>query len=79
MTKTELIDKIENGSDIMFDVENRHFTIFTWMDEGIGIGEQHRRDKMQYFTSANDLVENFKIDGSPLSSLAGKVVITDYT
>lgn len=80
MTKNEFIDKIENGSDIMFDVADRHFSIFTWMDEGIGIGEQYPHDdKMQYFDSAEALVENYTVDGKPLSDLIDKVVITDYT
>lgn len=80
MTKAELIDKIENGSDIMFDVANRHFTILTWMDEGIAISEQHPHDgEPQYFDTAEALVEGFKINGKPLGSLSDKVVIVQYT
>ena len=40
MTRVEFIQKIENGSDILFDVADRHYVIFTWMEDGIGIGEQ---------------------------------------
>lgn len=80
MTKNEFIEKIENGSDIMFDVAGRHYSIFTWMDDGIGIGEQYPHDnEMQFFDTAEDLVENYKIGDKPLSDLISTVVITDYT
>lgn len=80
MTKNEFIDKIENGSDIMFDVSGKRFTILTWCDEGIGIDEQHPNEKgMQYFQSANELVDKFKIDNMPISDLTSEIVITEYS
>lgn len=80
MTKNELIGKIENGSDIMFDVIGRHFTILTWTDEGIAIGEQFPYDgDMKYYSTAVELVENYKIGEMVLAELAGQVIITDYT
>lgn len=80
MTKNEFIEKIENGSDIMFDAAGKHFSIFTWMDEGIGIGEQYPHDgNMQYFDTAQALVEHFMIGNKPLSDYINTVVITDYT
>ena len=42
MKKSEIAAKIESGRDIMFDVGNRHYTIITWLDDGIGIGEQDK-------------------------------------
>ena len=80
MTKAELIQKIEDGSDIMFDVAGKHFTILTWMEEGIGIGEQYPNDtEMQYFKTAKELVEGFKINGVALEDLVQGVRITDYS
>lgn len=80
MTRDELIEKIDQGSDIMFDVANRHFSIFTWCDMGIGIGEQEpHADKMEYFKTPKELVDSYKINGVPLGSLAERVIITDYT
>ena len=80
MTSQELVEKIENGSDILFDVMGRHFGIFTWPDEGIGIDEKapHNRG-MSYYKSAEELVNGFMVDGKPLADIADKVVITDYT
>ncbi len=53
MNRNEFIDKIEKGSDITFDVCGRHFTILTWLDDGIGIDEQHPKDgNVQYYDSA---------------------------
>lgn len=80
MTKAALIRKIENGRDILFDVAGRHFAIFTWTAEGIGIGEQYPNDtEMQYFKTAKELVEGFKINGVALEDLVQGVRITDYS
>lgn len=78
MTRSEFIKKIEYGDDIMFDVVGRHFTILTWPDEGIFIGEQYTEDG-EYFQDAASLVDNFKINDIPLSGLLHDVKITDYT
>lgn len=79
MTKSELIEKIENGSDILFDIGNEHYVIFTWHDKGIAIGEQFKTTPMEYFDTAKELVDNFKPNGTPLSKQCDKVVITEYS
>lgn len=82
MTKAELIKKIYEGDDIMLDVGDRHFTIFTWTwaEKGINIGEQYPAEpKDQYFATPEELLDNYLIDGVPLGELSEKVVITDYT
>ncbi len=79
MTKTEFIEKIENGSDIMFDVAKYHYVIFTWMEEGIGIGEQNKDTPIAHFDTAEELVNTFQINGVPLANLCDKVIITDYS
>lgn len=80
MTKAELIEKIDRGSDIMLDVAGKHYSIFTWMENGIGIGEQAPLDSgLKYFQTAQELVENFKVNGVPLGDITAGVRITDYT
>ena len=80
MTKADLIEKIENGSDIMFSVAGKQYTILTWTDDGIAIGEQHPNDSdLQYYDTAEDLVENFMVDGKSLGAIASNVRITQYT
>lgn len=80
MTKAELIDKIDNGSDIMFSVMGKHYTIMTWFDEGIGIDEQYPNDgNLQYFDSPEELIDGFKVDGKPLGELSGDIRITSYS
>lgn len=80
MTKAELIEKIETGSDIMFSVAGKQFTILTWTDDGIAIGEQHPNDgDLQYYDTAEDLVESYMVDGKPLGAIASKVKITQYS
>lgn len=80
MTRAELIDKIDNGSDIMFSVAGKQFTILTWTDEGIAIGEQYPNDgELQYFDTPEDLVDNFMISGKTLGERSKEIVITQYT
>lgn len=75
-----MIEKIKNGNDIMFDINGRHYTILTWTENGIGIGEQFPNDAdFEYFKSAEELVDNFMIDGIPLGNIANAVKITEYT
>ena len=80
MTKADLIEKIKTGSDIMFSVAGKQYTILTWTDDGIAIGEQHPNDgELQYYDTAEDLVERFVVDGKPLEAIASNVRITQYS
>ncbi len=80
MTKQEFAEKIENGRDIMFDVRGKHFTILTWTEKGINIGEQYPKEpKDQYFATPEELLENYLVDGIPLGELSDEVKITDYS
>ena len=79
MTKNEFVSKIDNGYDIMFDILDRHFTIVTWLDEGIGIGEQRKNTPPEIFRTAEELVECFKVDGRTLAELVDDIVITQYS
>ncbi len=81
MTREEFVWKIEHGDDIMFDVAGKHFAILTWTmeEEGICISEQNVRESNQYFQSAEELVDNYSIEGFTLASLVDQIKITDYT
>lgn len=80
MTRNELVSKIENGRDILFDVAGKKFAVFTWPEQGIAIGEQNHPDfPIQYFETAEALVDNFLVHGTPLKDLVKKLVITEYT
>lgn len=83
MTRSELVDLIENGRDILFDCLDKHYTILTWTAEGIFIGEQitetQKEDVHEYFDSAEDLVSNFKVNGIHLYNLLDEVKITEYS
>ena len=80
MTKAEFAELIAKGRDIMFDVRNKHYTILTWTDNGINIGEQYPNDtKDDYFSSPEELLDNYLVDGIPLGELCNQVVITDYS
>nr|DAI14851.1 MAG TPA: hypothetical protein [Bacteriophage sp.] len=80
MNRAELKEKIEKGSDVLFDIKDKHFTLITWVEEGIGIDESNSlKNNMQFFKTADDLLNAFLIDGKCLGDLAADVVITDYT
>lgn len=83
MTRNELVELIENGRDIMFDCLDKHYTILTWTNEGIFIGEQitdtQRDDIHEYYDTAEQLVSNFKVNGIYLYELLDKITITEYS
>ena len=80
MTRAEFVEKIENGSDIMFDVRGKHFTILTWPDDGIAIDEQYPNDgNVKYFRTVEELVDGFFVDGKPIANIADEIRITEYT
>lgn len=75
-----MIAKIDNGSDIMLSVAGKHYTILTWTDDGIAIGEQHPNGgDLQYFNTSEELVDRFMIAGNALGELSMKITITQYT
>ena len=78
MTKNEFIRLIDNSGDIMFTCGKHKLTIITWADEGIGIGFQNRNpdlNKIQYYSSRTELVNEFLLDGVPLVNLINNIVI----
>ena len=78
MTKNEFIQLIDKSGDIMFSCNGHKLTIITWADEGIGIGFQNKDptlNKIQYFASSTDLVNDFLLDGTALEKLTDKIVI----
>lgn len=80
MKKNEFAAKIENGRDIMFDVGNRHYTILTWLDDGIGIAEQNKPEAgISVYPDADALLKGFLVGDIPLGDLTEKIVITDYS
>lgn len=80
MTRSELVDLIENAGDIMFDCLDKHYTILTWTDDGILIGEQitetQKKERNEYFDSAEELVAEFKVNGIHLYDLLDSINIT---
>ena len=79
MTREKMIDLIENGSDIMLDVAGEHLVIFTWIDDGIGIGRQNSDEPLSVYKTAEQLLDGYLISGLPISAMLDKVSITDYS
>lgn len=83
MTRNELVNLIDNGGDIMFDCLDKHYTILTWTDNGILIGEQitatQKEEINEYFDTAEQLVSEFKVNGIHLYDLLDEIKITEYS
>lgn len=79
MTRKELIERIDCGDDFMFDVGDRHLVIFTWCEEGIGVGEQFSEEPLAYFETPDAVVDGYMVDGKPLSERVGEITVTSYT
>ena len=80
MTKQELIEKIKNGTDIMFTIGEKGFTICDSEtdEQGKNIASWGGANAVIY-PDAESLVNQFTIDGKVLGDLANEVIITDYT
>lgn len=75
-----MIDKIDNGNDIMLSVAGKRYTILTWTDDGIAIGERHPNDgDLLYFDTAEELVDGFKVGDKSLGEMSKEVRITQYS
>lgn len=71
MTRKEFIELVENGRDILFDMNNVSYAIFTWDDEGYAIWNKSTRKKKTYNT-VEELVDDYPVDIS-------NVKITEYS
>ena len=80
MTKEELVSLIEDGSDIVFEVNDKSFTILTWTEGGISIAEGYKPETEKKYKIATDLVSEYIIDGTnTLASFANDVRIVEYS
>lgn len=62
----------------MIDVGKKHYTILTWPKEGIVICEQNTQNEKTY-DSAEQLMNNFRVEGKTLAERVSQIVITDYS
>jgi hypothetical protein len=79
MTRNEFIKKIECGDDIVFTIGSRGYTIITWPEDGPIIGEWDRPESQRQYSTAEEMVDTFNIDGTPLAKLTEMVFIVSYT
>ena len=80
MTKNELINLIEDGSDISLKVSGRSFWIFTWTDDGICITEEGQDGiGARYYGTASELVNYFRINDVPIGDLVKGIKILEYS
>lgn len=78
MTRIEFIDKIKNGSDIVFRLSGKNFTILTWCDDGIVIS-QWGEEEMNVYQSPEELADKFMVNGVPIGEITKGIEIIEYT
>lgn len=71
----ELKKSISFGLDIEFKYKNEIYTILTWNEYGIIIGNQIRNTYSIYKT-VNELIDNYKIDGESITKVIKDIDIT---
>ncbi|HZK33563.1 MAG TPA: hypothetical protein VFC60_03590 [Tissierellaceae bacterium] len=76
MVREEFIDAVRTGREIEFTCEGRSYFESHEADDKWYIYSE-RENKKQYFKSADDLINNALINGSPLSEMWYKIKI-DY-
>lgn len=79
MTKNEFYEKVENGSEIMFVIGKRGFTILNYYEDGPDIGEWNKPETVKKFKDVTSLLEQYTIDQKPLKDYVNTIRITDYS
>lgn len=70
----DLINAINQGSDIEFQCNGKMYTILPWTDEGIVIGPQNSDNDFIYKT-ADELINNYRIDGKSIKDMIDQLEI----
>ena len=69
-TVDEFIEDCELGLDIEFRYGAYGYTVLAWFEGGPLIGRQHPYDDIeQQFKDANDMLDNFYIEGKKLRDI----------
>ena len=79
MPRSEFIDHVEFGADIMFDVRGKHLTVLGWNEEGPMILEQVTEANEAVFPNAQAMLDGYIIDGERLRDIWDEVEITYCT
>lgn len=64
---------------MVFSVNGERFTVCDENEKGISIAQWNMPDTERYFSSAEDLINEYQIDGKPVKEWAESIRIEDYT
>lgn len=79
MTKDEFLRLVKDGSDIMFKIGNRGFTILAWREGGPDIAEWDKPETAMQFKDAETLVNGYTVNGKPIGEQVDRITIIDYS
>ena len=66
--------KVDFGFDIEFRYKGNDYTVLPWTDEGVVIGPQNSDEEIIY-ESADDLINNYRIDGKCIKDIIQDIEI----
>ena len=66
LTRKEFIESVDIGNDVMFECFGKRFAVIM-TDEGPDIAEQETCANRQTFKNAEQLLDQYNIDGVPLT------------
>lgn len=76
MTRSEFVDMIDFGSDIMFDLDKKSYSIIAVDDGCANIAEQVTENNEATFQSGKELLDNYRINGETLNACFDRIKIT---
>ena len=76
MTRSEFVTLIDSGDDIMFDLDDKSYSIIGGADGGPNIAEQVTENNEAVFKDGQDLLHNYIIDGKTLNDCFDRIIIT---
>ena len=76
MTRSEFIEMIDTGGDIMFDCDGKRYTILCWWEDGPYIAEQVTEANRAVFKDGEALVKGYMVNGKPLEDRIDQIKIT---
>lgn len=78
MKQAEFINRVESALDFVeFSVMNKNFTVLPWYQNG-SIGEWDKPETVEYFSSIEEMMEIFEINGVSLIDCADQIKILDF-
>lgn len=72
----KLRDLVNEQADVEFSYNGKEYTLLAWIDEGISVGEKDNDLDDNIYSDFDDLLNNYRIQGSCFRDILDDIVIT---